>query len=424
LSVTSSSRRAADSLRRLNLIEFGVATLVAAVVLVSIVAIPQWLSKQARWDMLRSHVGEVGQLAASVVDGDLHRKLLDPKNYTKELYDRALAPLVRFHSADPDIFYVYTMVDRGGVPYFALDTAASPDLRTKHQLRASEYMEKFELDEDDDGQWLKDIASGKTYVNPDFETDDYGDFLSAHAPIYDSQGRYSGFVGVDFDLQYYLAQEARFRKIAIGTLAGALLLAVVIGYLVTIYHASVRRRIEDLYASTIRDGLTGLLNRRGVMDRVKKALERYAGKSALLLIDIDNLKMINDLRGQAIGDVVIAYVADAVRWGAREGDACARFGGDEFLVVALGCDADEAAAIAKRILRRTAGHEMPLSGARFSLSVGIATHDGKGAEFARLYRQADAALQKARAEGRNRVAVFDPSALYARALNNSLESAS
>ena len=222
--------------RRFNFLVFGLASLAAAVVLIAIVAIPQWLSQQARFDMLRSHVGEIGQLAASVVDGDLHRKLLDPENYSRELYHRALAPLVRFHSANPDIFYVYTMANRDGVPYFVLDTAASPDLKSKHNLRASDYMEEFELDEDDNGQWLKDIDSGKTYITPTFETDDYGAFLTAHAPIYDGQGRYSGFVGVDFDTEYYLMREARFRAIAIGTLAAALLAAVAIGYLVALYH--------------------------------------------------------------------------------------------------------------------------------------------------------------------------------------------
>ena len=82
-----------------------------------LVLVPQWLSKQARWDALRSHVAEIGQLAATVVDGDLHRQLLDPANYSDDLYARALAPLVRVHSADPNIFYLYTMVDRGGVSY-------------------------------------------------------------------------------------------------------------------------------------------------------------------------------------------------------------------------------------------------------------------------------------------------------------------
>lgn len=141
--------------RRFDPVVFTLATLVAAGVLISIVTIPQWLSRQARWEVLRSHVGEIGKLAASVVDGDLHRELLEPDNFSQELYDRAVAPLVRFHSANPDIFYVYTMVERDGAPYFILDTAASPDLRTKHDLRASDYMEKFDLAEDDDGQWLR-----------------------------------------------------------------------------------------------------------------------------------------------------------------------------------------------------------------------------------------------------------------------------
>jgi hypothetical protein len=76
----------------------------AVVALVSIVAIPQYLSKQARWDALRSQVGEIGKLAASIVDGHLHRQLLDPTNYSDGLYSRALEPLVRFHSANPNIF--------------------------------------------------------------------------------------------------------------------------------------------------------------------------------------------------------------------------------------------------------------------------------------------------------------------------------
>jgi hypothetical protein len=76
---------------------FVLASLAAAVV-----AIPQWLSKQARWEALRANTGEIAQLAASVVDGDLHRQLLDPANYSEELYRQALKPLVRFHSANPE----------------------------------------------------------------------------------------------------------------------------------------------------------------------------------------------------------------------------------------------------------------------------------------------------------------------------------
>jgi diguanylate cyclase (GGDEF)-like protein len=385
-----------------------VASLVAAAILISIVAIPQWLSGRARWDALRSHVGEIGQLAASVVDGDLHHHLLNPANYSDELYARALKPLVRFHSANPDIYYLYSMVDRGGVAYFVLDTAASPNLQTKHQLRASAYMEPFKILEENDDDWLKQIASGKTYVTPSFEQDEYGTFLTAHAPIYDSQGRYSGFVGVDFDLQYYLTREARFRAIAVATLGAALLLALLIGYVVAVYHSTIRRRIEELYDSSIRDSLTGLLNRRGAMDIIKKSVERQAKRSAILLVDIDNLKLINDMRGNATGDAVVARASEAIRESMRASDECARLG-DEFLIFAPDCDTEGARKIAEHILARLSGQGMPLAGAPFSVSIGIAVHDGAGADFDRLHRNADYALHQARAEGRNRIGVFEPS---------------
>jgi diguanylate cyclase (GGDEF)-like protein len=382
--------------------------LAAATILVSIVAIPQVLSKQARWEVLRSHVGEIGQLAASVVDGDLHRELLAPENYSDDLYARALKPLVRFHSANPDIHYLYTMVERDGATFFVLDTASSPDLRTKRELRASAYMEPFDIRKEYDHGWTKQIAAGKTYVNTSFEQDEYGTFLTAHAPIYDSQGRYSGFVGVDFDLEYYLNREARFRSIAIATLGVALLLALAIGYVLAVYHSVIARRIHELYDSSIRDSLTGMLNRRGAMHVIKKAVEQNNGTSAMLLVDIDNLKMINDMRGHSTGDAVVARVSDAIRESMREGDECARLG-DEFLIFLPNCDAEGATEIARRVLGRLSAEGMPLVGAPFSVSIGIAPEASGGADFAAMHRDAESALHQARAEGRNRIGVFDPS---------------
>ena len=404
-----SRRRATSFGRRLNPVVFIVASLVAAVILVAIVAVPQWLSKQARWEELRAQVGQTGRYAASVVDGDLHRQLLDPANFSDELYARALKPLVRFHSANPDIFYVYTMVDRGGVTYFVLDTAKSPDLRTNHKLEASNYMERFDLRKEYEDDWLQQIAAGKTYVTPTFEHDDYGDFLTAHVPIYDSKGQYSGFVGVDFDLQYYFAEEARFRAIAIGSLVAALIVSLVIGYLVALYYSAMHHRMHQLYDASIRDSLTGLLNRRGAIDAVVKSLARHEAINATLLVDIDNLKMINDIRGHATGDAVIALTAEAVRKSSREGDECARFGGDEFLIFAPDCNKDEAVEIAKRILAKLSGGPMQLTGAKFSVSIGIAVHDGAHADFGRIYRDADAALYQAREGGKSRISVFEPS---------------
>ena len=385
------------------------ATLVSAAILVTIVAVPQWLSKHARLDVLRDHVGQIARLAASVVDGDLHRQLLDPANYTPELYGRALKPLVRFHSANPDIFYVYTMVDRGGATYFVLDTAASPDLRSPHHLRASAYMERFELRKEYESDWLQQIASGKTWVTPTLQQDDYGDFLTAHTPIYDSQRRYSGFVGVDFDLQYYLEQEARFRAIGTWSLAAALLVALLVGYLIARYHFDLHYRIEEHYYTSVRDGLTGLLNRRGAMDAIHKGLARRTASYATLLVDIDELKTINDTQGHARGDAVIGSLALAIRESIRDGDDCARLGGDEFMIFAPDCDAHGASEIAMRILAAVSAPRPELSGASFSVSIGIAVQDHASAGFDRMYREADAALYHAKSAGKRGFALFEPS---------------
>ena len=388
---------------------FWLVSLAAATVLCAIVAVPQWLSKQARLNVLRSHVGEVAQLAASVVDGDLHRRLLDPANYTPELYERTLAPLVRFHSADPDIFYVYTMVEREGKTFFLVDTAASDKLLTRHQLRASAYMEPFEtIDKDPDPDWLQRIASGQTYVYPQFIHDEYGYFLSGHKAIYDSQGRYSGFVGVDFDLQYYLAQEANFRMISIGTLAAALLAALLIGYLAARYHYQVSGRIDAQYQISVRDELTQLLNRRGALTQVNRAFAAQAASYAAILIDVDDLKGINDNYGHAAGDDFLLAVADAMRASVRDADVCARLGGDEFVVFATGCDLDAATEIARRIIAKVSSTEPRLGDREFSVSIGICIATPPIADFETMYRCADRALYSAKSAGKNRYVIFDP----------------
>ena len=135
---------------------------------------------------------------------------------------------------------------------------------------------------------------------------------------------------------------------------------------------------------------------------------RHAGTNATLLVDIDNLKMINDLHGHVTGDAVIARTAETIRESIRDGDECARVGGDEFMIFAPDCDTDGAEEIAQRILARLSKQAMPLAGARFSVSIGIAVHDGASSDFARMYRDADAALYQV-GEGKSRIGVFEPS---------------
>jgi diguanylate cyclase (GGDEF)-like protein len=377
---------------------FIVATIVAAAILVSIVAIPQWLSRQARWELLRSHVGQIGQLAASAVDGDLHRRLLDPSAYSAELYATAVRPLVRFHSANSELFYVYTMARRDDGLHFILDTAGSPDLRTKHHLRASEYMQRFNLHQEYDDGWLDQIATGNTYVTPTYEHDDYGYFLTAHVPIYDSQNRYSGFVGVDFDMGYYLAQEKRFRMLEVGSLVVAVMAALLIGYLLTLYYGDLQQRLRQLYRRATHDDLTGLLNRRGAEDAVHKALMRHPAKCTMMLIAIDHLKLIVSFHGHSNSDVVIASTADAIRQSISDGEVCARLAEDEFMIFSTEGGVARARDTVNRTLAQLSHRERMFAGAKLTVSIGIAEHDGADTDFSRMYEDANAVLNQARVE--------------------------
>ena len=116
-------------------------------------------------------------------------------------------------------------------------------------------MEPFKLQKKYEDGWLDQIAAGKTYVTPTYEHDDYGYFLTSHVPIYDSHGAYSGFVGVDFDLAYYLTEEARFRKIEIGSLVAALVVALAIGAL----SGSLLRRSTAPHAATLLTEQLGMI---------------------------------------------------------------------------------------------------------------------------------------------------------------------
>lgn len=384
---------------------FAVVTLAAALVLLTIVVVPQWFSKQARLEVLRSHVAQVARLAASAVDGDLHRTLLDAQQYNEQRYRKALEPLVRFHLANAEVFYVYTMIDRDGETFFVLDTANDPGVAERTELRPSKYMEHFRSTEVDPERWIEGVKAGHTWVYPDFQSDDFGQFLTGHAPIYDSEGRYSGFAGVDFDLNYYLTQERRFRAIGVASIIAALVASLLIGAAIASYHRRLEQRMQTHYESSMRDELTGLLNRRGAMEAIRKALSERERSYAALLIDIDDLKQINDTLGHLAGDAAIVNLAATIRTSVRERDLAARLGGDEFLVFAPNTDLNGAREIAHRILE--AAEEGLDDLPRYSVSVGICAQDGKTASFDFLYRRADEALYRAKTAGKNRMFVYD-----------------
>jgi len=374
-----------------------------AALLLSMVLVPQMAARTARVDMLRQYVAQVARLAASNVDGDLHRRLLDGTADEATL-QAARAPLLRMHAAQPEIRYFYTMGVRDGMPFFVLDTAQDAAFAASRGLTASAYMSAFSLREEYRDNWLERLAAGQVYVTPGFQFDDYGQFLSGHAPIFDSQGQFSGFVGVDFTLDYYQGEELRFSQIEIFSIIVALMLALGLGYAYARRQYEQQAELHHHYRSSMQDALTGLRNRRGATAAIEQQWSLPDAEShAALLVDIDRFKGINDSLGHRVGDDVLRALAAALRGSMRPGDVTARLGGDEFLIFARGCDRDGAEHIAERLLGAVRAVQAPVP---FTVSVGVAVTAGLQGGFDLLYRQADAALYAAKNAGRDQHSVY------------------
>jgi diguanylate cyclase (GGDEF)-like protein/PAS domain S-box-containing protein len=157
------------------------------------------------------------------------------------------------------------------------------------------------------------------------------------------------------------------------------------------------------------DALTGLPNRDRLIERLREITERGEahGHAAVFFLDLDRFKVFNDSVGHDAGDRLLVELGQRLRGALRDGDAVARFGGDEFVVVCDGLDdASEIIAVAERLLRVVA-RPFIVDDAEFvvSASVGVARVDGRPPE--ELLRDADAAMYKAKDLGRARVEVFD-----------------
>ncbi|MBB1059978.1 GGDEF domain-containing protein [Marilutibacter spongiae] len=156
------------------------------------------------------------------------------------------------------------------------------------------------------------------------------------------------------------------------------------------------------------DGLTGIANRRHFRSQAEALLAdcEAAGRSAaLVLLDLDNFKHINDQHGHAAGDWVLKQVADACHAACREGDLCGRLGGEEFGILSCGADGDAAEAIAQRCRERLAAidtglihHAMPITA-----SFGCTTTAVSGHAFETMFAHADEAMYLAKNSGRDQV---------------------
>ncbi|MEA2421681.1 MAG: hypothetical protein QOF55_780, partial [Thermoleophilaceae bacterium] len=169
---------------------------------------------------------------------------------------------------------------------------------------------------------------------------------------------------------------------------------------------------EQLHHQAYHDPLTDLPNRALFMERVRHELGRAHGQVAVLFVDVDDFKTVNDSLGHGVGDALLISIAERLRSCVRPGDVVARLGGDEFAVMLpdVADPVGQGRTIASRIL---AGFELPVDAGpelvSVHLSVGIAASFQSGGDSDELIRNADVAMYQAKSKGKGRFEVFEPS---------------
>ncbi len=289
-------------------------------------------------------------------------------------------------------------------PFLTTSDSAAALLGTHDQLL------RARTPEPNDAAWQKPVQS-KLWAA--LEKAPSGQFLSSGAvdaverrAFFKKVGDYplvmvTGFT--DGDVQRKLARQMQLLHVVGGAI---LLVIAILATSITLIHG--QREAMRRLATT--DALTGLNNRRHLIDSGEAEFaraERYGHPLALMMIDIDHFKTINDTWGHPTGDRTLVTLSATLRDILRTQDIVGRFGGEEFLVILPATEREGARALAERIRRQIDEHvSVQTEGDTsiwFNISVGIAAFSAEDASFAHLLSRADRALYAAKAGGRNRV---------------------
>ena len=194
----------------------------------------------------------------------------------------------------------------------------------------------------------------------------------------------------------------------------------IIGYHGITREITERKRLEEqVHQLAFHDPLTHLANRRLMLDHLEQAMsasKRSQRHGALLFLDLDNFKPLNDTHGHGVGDLLLIEVAERLKACVREADTVARFGGDEFVVLLCelstqpGEAAEQAVAIAEKVRTRLAepyvlqsAPSAPAIRHECTASIGVAVFRGRDESQNAVIDRADAAMYRAKEEGRNRI---------------------
>lgn len=186
-----------------------------------------------------------------------------------------------------------------------------------------------------------------------------------------------------------------------------------------------RRAEEAIRHMAMHDALTGLANRRELQERMERALvsARQGAHHALLYIDLDQFKVVNDTCGHVAGDELLQQLAVNLKDLIRDTDTLARLGGDEFGVLLVNCPLERAREVGERMLQMVRGFRYVWRQKSFSLgaSIGLVVIEGGGQTCSDVLRAADLACYAAKDKGRNRMHIYTPDDMELRRRHGEME---
>jgi len=174
-----------------------------------------------------------------------------------------------------------------------------------------------------------------------------------------------------------------------------------------------KRLMDTLRESNLRDAMTGLHNRRFLEEYAETLVasaQRRKSQMAILMLDLDYFKMVNDTYGHDAGDTVLKALSKVLEQSARSSDTVIRYGGEEFLIIMQDTSGDNADKVAEKIRVAVESLKIPLTGTvlQKTISIGIAEFPKDSETFWQTVKYADVALYSAKESGRNRVVRFTP----------------
>lgn len=379
-----------------------------------------------RYDkMIREDLLRIAGVCSATINVDLHSTFVDRSQESTSEYQQAIEPMAQVLSRSKTLKFIYTCVARNGKVYFVLDPTHEGDTDLDGVDDKSHIMDEYS----EATPTLKHaLFSGQPTIETEFVTDRWGTFLSAYYPLRDHNGLLVGIVGVDIDASTYKSMFAELDQSIKKYLLWSAAISMIMGFLIARLQRQLRTNLLDLIANenglrrlnreldaaSKTDALTGLPNRRALRDAIQHALMRQSGDTpelAVLFIDLDNFKYINDSMGHEAGDQLLLRVTSRISERLRYTDIVARLGGDEFAVLLQDIHGeDHVLSVARSILEAI---QMPTEIENTVIistgSIGIAIPSNRKETVDELLRHADAAMYAAKAGGKAECVIFEPS---------------